>query len=379
MCHQQSFNEGGRTERPNARTIFGQTREALSQLRTRILGNGYLRPREVSSVAPATRIGGIQRDTRSLVQSVMERGIESGAKTARAFTQSNLFRRRIAPMFAANEARLKMAVGQTESRRELPPEQLRAYHQGLLHAPGQPEQPNQVFEYFRGSGPEPHTVQILAMGNRQSFGTPENGMRELQQRFAARPGVDVLLFRSGRAAADFRAASSGRTDLDSGNTAVNVRHIENIVHDRIHCRGMFANERPPARIGMAGFSWGGGVIDDISQRWDQMRTQIPVTDVVLIDPIQLGLQNLGQPVTRRPAMAGRVLHFYQDSNLSSSQYSRDTARRSISVHGAPLANPRPGDSVRLIRNAGHREIQTARLHGTDVLEPAFQFLGGQQA
>ena len=358
------------------RTIMGQTREALGQLRTRILGNGYLRPREVSSVTPAARIGGIQRDTRSLVQSVMERGIESGAKTARAFTQSNLFRRRIAPMFAANEARVKMAVSATESRRELPPDQLRAYHEGLLHQPGQPEQPNQMFEYFRGSGPEPRTVQILVMGNRQGFGTYENGMRDLQQRFAGQPGVDVLLFRSGRAATDFRAATSGSADLDSGNTAVNVRHIENIVHDRIHCRGMFANERPPARIGMAGFSWGGGVIDDMSQRWDRMRTQIPVTDVVLIDPIQLGLRNLGQPVTRRPAMAGRVLHFYQDSNLSSSPGSRGTARRALGIHGAPLADARPGDSVRLIRNAGHREIQTSRLHGADVLDPAFQFLGG---
>lgn len=359
------------------RDIVAQTRGALGQLRNRILGNSYLRLREAPITAPA-RVDGIRRETRGFMQGVLERGIESGARGARAFTRSNFFRTRIAPAFAVNEARVKMAIGETETRRELPPEELRRYHESLLHPPGQPDTDRQMFEYVRGSGPEPRRLVVLVMGNRQGFTSPDNGMRELQRRFAGQPDVDVLLFRSGQAARDFRAATSQNTGLD-GNTAVNMRHIENLVHDRIHCRGMFSGERPPSSMSMGGFSFGGGAIEELSDRWTQMNTQIPVTGVALIDPIRLGIQHLGAPVTRRPAMAGRVLHFYQDSNLSRRPGTSERGRRSIGVHGAPLADVRPGDSVRLIRGAGHREIQTAALHNADVLDPAFRLLNGQQS
>jgi hypothetical protein len=361
LCHQGAPEF--RRERPGLRGIVERTRGALSQLRDRILGSNVLR----QPLTPVQRVDGMRTQTRGLVQGLLEGTVDLGIRGARALARSPVARG-VMPAVAGADVRVNTVAGAVRDQRNLPAEQLTAYHQSLLHVPGQPETRNQMFEYFPGSGPEPRRLLVLAMGNRQGFSTQDVGMRQLQQRFAGRPDVDVLLVRSGNAGSDMRAGRSGDV---TDTTAVTMSHIENIVHARVNARGMFAGQRPPSSIAMAGFSFGGGAIAELSDRWNQMGTTAPVTGVALLDPIRLGARHMGEPVTTRPAVAGRVLHLYQDSSLSRTY---GAPRRSVAVRGAPLTNPQPGDTVRLIRNAGHRELQSPELHNTDVLDPTFDFL-----
>lgn len=341
-------------------------------MRSRILGGNAPRQPEAVS-APAARVDAIRTQTRGRVHGLLERTIDISMRGARTLSQSFVVRNSVAPLLAANTQRVASAAEAVRTQRNAQPEALRKYHAGLLHLPGQAELPGHVFEYMPGTAQGPRKLVVLVLGNRQRLSMQDTGMHDLRRRFGANGDTDVLLCRSGNATRDVRNAISANADTND-TTEVTMAHIENIVHARANRTGMFADQPPVDRIAMAGFSFGGGVIERLSQAWPSMGIAAPVRSVALLDPIRHGVQHMGAPVTERPAFAERVFHAYQTSNVSRKGRAGTSGRRVPSVHGAPLSNPRPGDSVRLIAGGGHRELQTPGAHSADVLDPAYAFL-----
>ncbi len=269
--------------------------------------------------------------------------------------------------------RARSAALDEERMRYQTPERQAEYQAKLRHVPGTPELPDHMFEYTRGTGPQPHRLAVLVMGNAQNFNEENVGMRALAAQLSRQPGMDVLLFRSGDAITDIRAAVQPTAPDHTRHTAVVLRRIEHILHQRLH-GGIEPGELPPTEIVMGGYSFGGGVIEQLSQRWNRMTTAVPVSAVALIDAVQLGSARAGIPVTERPEFAGRVLQFSQGNNVNWNPAESARPTPLSPIVGAPIQNPRPGDEIETIRNTGHREIQDPRFHQSDVLDRMMRFL-----
>lgn len=211
-----------------------------------------------------------------------------------------------------DDSSIEQDLYESNGRKASSEDSCKAYHHSINFS----EQNKQgIFQYHSGKSQGEKTLVILCMGNQQCHGDSEKnvGMLKLYNRLKDRDNVDILLCRVGCS----QAALSHRLGLSSDSSLhpdIVLNHISNLVDDRNHCRGIFVKEQKPSKVIMAGFSWGGGAVKEITDRWERIGAGLKIPLAVTLDAIQHGLDNLGDELTVRPQHAEKVLNIYQDND-----------------------------------------------------------------
>jgi len=171
-------------------------------------------------------------------------------------------------------------------------------------------------------------------------------------------------------------------------TDVLFRHRKTIIEDVI-------DMYHPSRLGLGGFSMGGGDIDELSKKNDILGENgeatlqgVPIANTVYIDAIQPGVCKLGAPVSDRPYFDNPVKRghyhtvYYQIPPGQDNILGGTTTMDLIELSGAPPRKPtykkvgipftdiytwvkwdskpdiHPGDLVKRIYGTGHNSIDT---------------------
>ncbi len=194
-------------------------------------------------------------------------------------------------------------------------DEIRRYHESILFNPSSPDE-NAIFRYHFSNTNQSRPLIVLALGNSQTHMTPENtaGVNRLFNRFRD-AGHNVVIFRTGCVSNEL----NGRF-LGGGNLGLHPRvvetHMRNVLEDIINGRGLFAGFARPTQVAFAGYSFGGGCIDNVIRKWNSIGGNIPVSSTAYIDPIQHGACNLASPVESRPNHSRRHCLFYQNNSIA---------------------------------------------------------------
>ena len=289
----------------------------------------------------------------------------------------------VIPSLRARKKMIGEAVKSAAASGSLEGKELEDYQRRLLHAPGEQETDDHLFEMFPGS-PDSDELIVLCLGNNQDLTGPakkqkEKGMQAVvleqlkQGQNGKRP--TILLFRTGHALYGDLLA---RQNNMKRHTAVAFEHTTNIVRDAVQGRGVFNRLPSIKRVSFGGYSFGGGTVSALCDRYGQwtqgMKDPPPIERVVMVDAVRLGLHHLGEPVTARPSNAGQVLHIFQDSPVNSNRQEKLGA---YVVHGADLQKGKlPQDTTKRVNRTDHFAIQDPAQH-REVLDEVAQFLGGK--
>ena len=166
------------------------------------------------------------------------------------------------------------------------------------------------FSNQKGSKP----LLILFLGNEQTHEWLFSGMNGIKDRFAKDGDVDIVIFRVGNASDELKYKYFMSSDA-SLHSRIVYQHSLNIIEDIINGKGEFTGREKPSKVLIAGFSWGGGTSSKLlNEDWDKIGQGIPVAASAHIDAIELGIENWGRPVTRRPRHSQNHIVFYQKNS-----------------------------------------------------------------
>ncbi len=164
-----------------------------------------------------------------------------------------------------------------------------------------------------GTGGKPLTV--LVMGNHQTLDPSESeatGMLAMYEDL--QDDNDVIIFRVGNAMDELAAELNLSFDF-SLHSSVVQQHMENMLEDIMKSRGEFSGRQAPTKVILAGYSWGGGAVEEALSKWDQIGNNIEIAGTALIDGVRLGLDDYGRGVSEVPQHTGKHLQIWQDNNL----------------------------------------------------------------
>lgn len=195
----------------------------------------------------------------------------------------------------------------------------------------------------------PKRAVYIILGNSQTLTSPqeEAGLISLYNQLKNRRDLDVYLIRVGCATqgatviSDFIRRIGGGTPRADYSLAPEVvyNHTRNVFNDSINGRGLFAGFGSYEDIRIVGYSWGAGTAHRLGEEWNNIGNGVRPR-MFCIDPIRLGLSNLGNGENHRPDSSIEHFHIYQEDDY---------------VYGIPLSNPRPTDRQITVRST-HSEI-----------------------
>lgn len=214
---------------------------------------------------------------------------------------------------SCDDTRLKEDVFECGSRQRASSEdKCKAYHQSIAYNRITKEG---VFQYHLGKSKDPKPLVVLCMGNGQEHHSPENtvGMLKLYNKLSKRDDVDVLLCRVGSSTCAINHRLGLARDSSLHPDLV-LSHVKNLIEDRNCSRGVFADQQKPSKVILAGYSWGGGAVKEITNDWQHIGNGLKIPLVVTLDAISHGLDNLGDELTERPQHAEKVVNIYQNND-----------------------------------------------------------------
>lgn len=203
-------------------------------------------------------------------------------------------------------------------------EELRKYHKSLRYDEENPE-PEKVYatHFSNQKGSKP--LVILFLGSEQRHKWAFCGMNGIKRDFEGDGDVDIVIFRVGSVSDElrFKYFMSSNTSLHS---KIVYQHSLNIIEDIINGKGEFAGREKPSKVLIAGFSWGGGTSKKLlNEDWDRIGQGIPVAASAHIDAVELGIENWGRPVSRRPRYTQNHIVFYQNNSTLLNGSGQDNA------------------------------------------------------
>ncbi len=236
--------------------------------------------------------------------------------------------------------------------------EIRQYHQSLLFNPQEPNE-NAFFRYHFHNDNKPRPLVVLCLGNDQTHLTPakDAGMNELYNRFKD-AGYNVIAFRVSCASTSLKNRFFLSNDF-SLHPQVIEAHMSNILQDIVNGRGLFRGMQRPTQVGFAGYSFGGGCVNNTICNWGTIGGNVPIAASVYIDPIQHGQYNLGCPIENRPNHNGRHCLFYQQN--------------SIGINGVRQNGLRTNDRAYAVPERYHCDVDD----DPTVLRRAFSFIVNQ--
>ncbi|MBI1858805.1 MAG: hypothetical protein HYR97_06825 [Candidatus Melainabacteria bacterium] len=228
-------------------------------------------------------------------------------------------------------------------------EELVAYHDGLHYEPGR-SLDNKIYTSKLTYDGQSRPLVVLVLGKNQSLTgcRRDVGLLRIYDELKARSDVDVALFRVGGGLMDLgdSSGSSGNSSSDDSecpfHSSAVLEHTVNILEDMLNGRGKFNGYKKPSRMVFAGFSWGGGTVDQILNNHRDRLGNVPICSAY-VDAVRLGIGNLGCGVQRRPECSSRHLHIYQENDLHG-------------VHGLAMSNGTDNDVSIQLPDVFHQDI-----------------------
>lgn len=166
-----------------------------------------------------------------------------------------------------------------------------------------------LFLHQKGTPEKAGKLVIIILGQSQHLGKNTAGLYFNERADYSKEGYEVLTFRVG----DLYSLIGNDTNLlplFKLSPEVVLAHIENVIQDRMHNRGMFQGLPQITEIAGKGYSWGGGALDRIFSSEDNIRdicAGVTPTALSYVDAIQYGG---GNAVNKRP-ICDHFFNYYQ--------------------------------------------------------------------
>lgn len=226
--------------------------------------------------------------------------------------------------------------------------------------------------------PKKKPLYILILGHTEALdvSTKYSGIMHFYQKLIEEEKGIALLFKTGSAQNEFLNIISSEEQKNTPQAV--LKHTKNIIKG-------FIQEYNPTELRFAGYSWGGGTIDDLSidHEW---RQNTPVKTTVMIDPIILGGKYAGIALRKRPEFKDspdhKHMHIYQRSpNLKLSEWFT-TLQGNYPVKKVKdekdntklVKDERPEDIILHIPNTTHLDIDDIE----EVRQKAYLFLTSEK-
>ncbi len=169
-----------------------------------------------------------------------------------------------------------------------------------------------VYQFIPAQSAGAKPLVIVGLGTMQEFSSKEAGLMQVVAHLRKNhPDTHVLVLKAPDAGKALKHLFCLEDDA-SANTDVKTKENTKLIEDVVKGRGSF-NGVQVSGVCPVGFSWGAGMLCQIRKQGVFDGLRVPILGTATLDPIQPGLENLGDGLTELGAGKEPNLHCYQES------------------------------------------------------------------